>query len=545
MPRMYDFGADYSSVSVNERRAIAWPVAVWSCYIPESETQKINILESLILQLVHKGFSNPKETLCNTVGFNKDLVEAAIESCKTQGFFDWRFKELRLAETGKAVLGKIENPYAADLEASQKTKRIYMIQDLVTKSVVPIFDIDKLPDMYFEDESVLKIQYKEVYGKNGNMLKPKSASVKTALRYWSRLCYNIRHGIVCEKNTLDFSALPKADEDIEDFIPFEDEVEWDSVEEDGSVAEEKITFADKEVKESQQKQDKEVEKLTILDDCPEIYYARGFIAINRSEPDEIITISPFGSRLDDWFRTVINRLRVSDAKFDEEIQFFLELKREELKDVVAFDNDFHIELFERFPFISNNREYADLKRAIENLYRTKERIVEGNDETHNYTENRATALQIALRHIFDSHPEMLKENMGYKDYEMAIKGLVDSYGFSDDVIRKYLPYDKSIFNNMRKCKVGNGHITGYSALILVDAWTNKTGKSLDLLKAMPEFTDMIYEITRPRNTSTHGNKGKNGKEGYADMYVSCDAAVKGYKNFEQLIVALYARYMEV
>lgn len=177
MPRMYDFGADYSSVSVNERRAIAWPVAVWACYIPESETQKINILESLILQLVHKGFQNPKETLCNTVGFNKDLVEAAMESCKTQGFFDRRFKELKLTENGKAVLGKIENPYTADLEASQKTKRIYMIQDLVTKSVVPIFDIDKLPDVYFEDDSALEIQYKKVYGKNDNALKPKSASV--------------------------------------------------------------------------------------------------------------------------------------------------------------------------------------------------------------------------------------------------------------------------------------------------------------------------------------------------------------------------------
>ena len=50
MVRMYDFGAEYSSVDANERRAIAWPIAVWSCYIPESEMQDINILECLILQ---------------------------------------------------------------------------------------------------------------------------------------------------------------------------------------------------------------------------------------------------------------------------------------------------------------------------------------------------------------------------------------------------------------------------------------------------------------------------------------------------------------
>ena len=50
MVKLYDFGTDTSSVGANERKAFAWPVAVWSCYIPENETQDINILEQLILK---------------------------------------------------------------------------------------------------------------------------------------------------------------------------------------------------------------------------------------------------------------------------------------------------------------------------------------------------------------------------------------------------------------------------------------------------------------------------------------------------------------
>lgn len=550
MPRMYDFGADYSNVSVNERRAIAWPVAVWSCYIPESETQKINILESLILQLVHKGFQNPKETLCNIVGFNKDLVEAAVESCKTQGFFDRRLKELILSESGKAVLGRIENPYAADLEASKKTKRIYMIQDLVTKSVVPIFDIDKLPDVYFEDESALKIQYKEVYGKHENALKPKSASVKTALRYWSRLCSNIRHGIAYGKNTIELSVSPKAEEDIEDFIPFEDEVEWDRILEDGRITEEVTTLADKEAEESQQKLDKEVEKLTILDDSPEIYYARGFIAINRSAPEEIIIISPFGSRLDDWFRTVINRLRASDEKFEEEIQFFLELKREDLKDVIAFGNDLNITLFNEYPFICNNPEFNAVKKQIERLTISRDRILDGEDDSITFAQVLRSVYEASLRLVAKKNPYLFDAvSLSYEDYKYDLRCLVDSYPFlTEDVFREYSGF--AIYKNMTNTSEDEGYATAFFALILMNAWKDKNGKSMDLLRNIPTLPVRLKELTSNLKRDAKNNKkgqgavASHGGDAAAELKLSAKTVQDQYSEFENLFRAIYNRYME-
>lgn len=546
MVKLYDFGVDMQNISANERKAIAWPVAIWSCYIPESEANSLNILEHLILQLVDRKVENIEYLLCKQVGFNEELVGAAISSCNDKGYFDKRALNKRedkryvLTVDGKSILGKYDNPYDFDLSASKRNKKIYMIQDLVTKSVIPIFDTEKLPDFYVEDNTAIEVHYDNFIGR-----KPKSASMKVALKYWARLCNNRRMGIVSGSNKINTTSVEESVGTIEEYIPFEDEVVWEEVEETTMTEENQVkTLYNKEAEQEQEEKNNNLANITILDDSPEIYYARGFIALNKNNPDEAIVLSPFGERMDDWFRAVINRLRACDESFEEEILLFLMMKKDELKDIVAFGNDMKIELFDRFPFISNNNEFADLKRAIEALVRTRDRIIDGNDETHNFTENRATALQIALRHVIDRHIEMLQKNISFEDYRMAIKGLVHSYGFDEDIIRNYLSSDKAIYNNMKKCKEGNGHITGYSALFLVDAWKNKDGMSMDMLKAMPEFTEIIYDITRPRNTSTHGNKGKNGEKGYAELYISKDEAIQGYKDFEEIFIALYARFME-
>ncbi len=529
MAKLYDFGADTGNIGVNERKAVAWPIAVWACYIPDSEFGKLNILEHLILQLVHHGMKDPKEVLCGQVGLNRELVGAAVETCRNKGYFDDRHSELVLSQNGEAVLGKMDNPYEADLQASKKNKKIYMLQDLVTKNVIPVFDVDKLPEFYLEDDNAIEIRYENFSGK-----KPGSVSIKMALKYWGRLCSSQRLGLVLAEDTMD---MPKN-------IPFEDEVNWELVREDGSVEEEAGTLAEREKIERREEEKQKISNLTILDDSPEIYFARGFIALNRVMPDEAVIISPFGDRTDRWFRAIINRLRAGNPEFEEEIQRFLRGKREELKDSIAFGNELKIALLDRFPFISNAADFADLKRAITDFVKTTDMIVNGDDQTHHYVESRATALQIALRHLMEKNEFLLQRDMGYGEYENAIKGLVNSFRFPVDVERSYLPPDKSIYYNMIKCSRDSGHITGCSALFLVDAWKNRNGSSMELLKAMPEFPQKIYEITRPRNTSTHGNKATKGRDGYAKMYISPEDAVRGYEDFEQLITALYVRFME-
>lgn len=473
MVKMYDFGANTKSVGANERKAFAWPVAVWSCYIPESESQNINILEHLILQLVSKGYKEPKTTLCAKVGFNKELVQASLESCSDKGYFDRRYTELTLSEEGKKMLGKYDNPYSADLEMSKKSKKVYMIQDLITKSVIPVFDIEKLPQFYIEDDSALEIHYENFTGK-----KPRIASQKTAMRYWAKLCQNKRKGLVGGTNTIDVSNSPKKTELVEDFIPFEDEVDWESVQDDGSIQDNKVkTLADKETELEQQKQETNMKNLTIIDDSPEVYWARGYIAINRNAPDEVIIISPFGEGLDNWFRTVINRLRTCDSDLEEELQLFLMVKKDELKDTIAFGNDLDIALFNEFPYICNDPEYKAVKATIKRLTVSKTRFQKGEDDTLNYAQALRTAYEASFRLVVKKNPYLFDaKKLEYDDYKKNLYMLVHSYSFlNHDVYREYS--GNNIYKNMIQANENEGYATAFLTMFLMNAWRDRNGNS--------------------------------------------------------------------
>lgn len=540
---MYDFGADTSNVGANERKPLAWPIAVWSCYIPESDSQELNILEHLILQLVEKGFKDPKSVLCLQVGFNKDLVDAAIEACIDKAYFDRRYKELTLSVDGKSVLGKFDNPYSSDLEASKKSKKIYMIQDLVTKSVVPVFDIDKLPQFYLEDENAIEVRYDNFTG-----AKPRSASVKTAMRYWARLCHNRRRGLVAGTNIINVSQPPEKMEDIEDFIPFEDEVDWEDIQDDGSVREEKVrTLADKEAEDEQKKVDEDIKNLTILDDNPEIYWARGFVAINKNAPDEAMIISPFGERLDDWFRTVINRLRTCDSAFEEEIQLFLMLKRDELKDIIAFGNELNINLFNEYPFICNDKEYKAVKATISRLTVSKNRFMNGEDDTINFAQALRTAYEASIRLVVKKNQYLFDgRNLGYDEYKNNLRMLVDSYSFLDyDIYREYSSHN--MYKNMTQTSDDEGYATAFMALFMMDAWKNRNGQSMEMLRNIPSLPIRIKELTsnlKKDNKKGDGTAASHGGDAIAELKFTEKKALQQYAEFEDLFRALYNRFME-
>lgn len=543
MVKMYDFGADTKSVSANERKAFAWPVAVWSCYIPENESQDINILEHLILQLVNKGYKEPKSILCAKVGFNKDLVEASLESCLDKDYFDRRYTELTLSEDGKKILGKFDNPYSADLEASKKSKKVYMIQDLVTKSVIPVFNIKKLPQFYTEDDSVLVIHYDNFTGK-----KPRIASQKTAMKYWAKLCQNMRKGLVSGANTIDISQSPEKAESIEEFIPFEDEVDWESVQDEGSVQEREVkTLADKEAEIEQQKLETNIEKLTIIDDSPEVYWARGYIAIDRNAPDEVIIISPFGESLNDWFRTVMNRLRTCDSDLEEELQLFLMVKKEELKDTIAFGNDLDIALFDEFPYICNDPEYRAVKTTINRLTVSKTRFQKGEDDTLNYAQALRTAYEASFRLVVKKNPYLFDgKELEYDDYKNNLDMLVHSYSFlNHDVYREYSGYN--IYKNMTQANEDEGYATAFLAMFLMDAWKDRNGKSMDLLRNMPGLPMRIKELTsnlRGRDRKGAGNTASHGSDEIAELKFTEHKALQQYLEFEDIFRAIYNRFME-
>lgn len=534
MVKMYDFGADTKSVSANERRPFAWPVAIWSCYIPENESQDINILEHLILQLVNKGYKEPKAILCTKVGFNKELVEASLESCMDKGYFDRRYSEITLSEDGKKMLGKYDNPYSADWETSKKSKKVYMIQDLVTKSVIPIFNIEKLPQFYTEDDSAIEIHYDNFTGK-----KPRSASQKTAMRYWARLCHNKRKGLISGSNTIDVSLPPEKAESVDEFIPFEDEVDWETLSTAVNESEKEVkTLADKEAEIEEQKQETNIKNLTIMDDSPEIYWARGFIAINRNAPDEIMIISPFGESLDDWFRTVINRLRTCDSGFEEELQLFLMVKRDELKDTIAFGNDGDIALFNEYPLVCNDVEYKTLKKAIKELTNSKKRFEAGEDDTINFARNLRTAYEATLKAVIGENTDLLKyKSLSYDEYKDNLRILVNTYHFlTDEIFERYKYFE--IYDNIRRINFekDKGYSKSLMALLLLDAWENKDGKAMDLLRNIPTYPlDVIKE---DMNDASHAGKKM------ADMSYSLKKASDLYGEFETNFRALFNRFME-
>lgn len=543
MVKMYDFGADYRGISANERRAFAWPIAVWSCYIPESDTQDLNILEHLILQLINNEFTDPKAILCGQVGFNKDLVEAALDACRDKGYFDRRYKKLTLSNDGKSMLDAFDNPYAADLITSRKSKKIYMIQDLVTKSVIPVFDINKLPQFYYEDENAIVVNYDNYFGK-----KPRSASIKTALRYWARLCYNRRNGVLSESNTIEVSEAPEELGEVEDFIPFEDEVDWENILEDGTVQKEELrTLSDKENETLEIKAAESVNNITIMDDLPEQYWARGFIAINKIAPDEVLIISPFGERLNDWFRTVINRLRTCNSDFEDELQLFLIEKKDELRNIIAFGNDLDIALFNEYPYVCNNQEFKAVKTLIERLTESKNRFLNGEDDSITFAQTLGTAYEASIRLVVKKNPYLLERKVSdKKEYQNELKMLVSSHSFLDDVV--YEEYcSGSIYNNMRYASADNGSTTGYMGLILIDAWKNRTGKSMELIRNNPEFILRIKEITSNLNTRKEKgirNIASHGGDEIADLKLSMAAVISQYEEFEKYFRVLYNLFME-
>ncbi len=532
MARMYDFGADFKDISANERKAFAWPIAVWACYIPESEAQDINILEHLILQLVKMGYKDLQTILCKKIGFNDELIRAAIESCKDKDYFDRRYSELTLSEDGRKMVDKYDNPYTYDLEASKKCKKIYMIQDLVTKSVIPVFDIERLPQFYYEDESAIEIRYENFTGK-----KPRSASQKTAMRYWARICQNKRKGIVNGTNTIDISISPDKKEIVEEYIPFEDEVEWEAVLNDEELSNNDYkTLADKEIEEVQSKQEDNINNLTIIDDSPEKYLARGYVAINRNAPDEVIIISPFGEYLDDWFRTVMNRLRSNDKNLEDELQLFLMDKREELKDFIAFGPDREINLFNEYPYICNDPSYKAVKRAIRELTVSKSRFENGSDETINFARSLRTAYEASFRIVVRDNPYLLdNKNVTYEQYKANLKILTDSYSFLDEEIEKAFSSWR-IYDNVRNTSGNRGYLKSYIALMLLDSWNNKNGKAMDLLRNLPSYPLDIIRL--------EGNDASHGGDYMADMSISVKKAIKQYEDFETFFRALYNRFVE-
>jgi len=530
--QVYDLNCDCDGISAEERQPIAWPVAMWRCNIPENIESEINALEKLILSLIALGNVDVRDVLCSQVGLDRTLVNTAIEECKTKGYISKRETKFTLNKAGESMLSGYNNAYKEDQLLSENLKVIYLFQDLVTQSVIPCFNVKNKPASFefFEDGDIIRVRYSDVKRE-----KPKTAAIESSLRYWSRISKWV---------TPISEPMPVAKHEISDqgdllgFDPNEDDLDWRDL--NGADGDDTVTMADKEAKE--QSETERVDVLTIYDDHPDIIYLKAFVAIDVDNVDEPIIISPFGNKYDSWFRTIFRRLRVVDNDFSDEIELFLEDRKEILADRIAFNNDLEIDLFDRFPIICNSPKYSGLKASITDLYKAKNRYFGGDTETGTRDLNIkfGTALQSLLKEVLKSHSSLIRgKKLEFEDYKLKIKSLRQSYpALTEDAGIRGYEENFQLYRNAQVEKADKAYSTSCIALMLLDANDNPKGKSMMLLHAYPEFVSDVTYVAGERNKIDHAN------EGFEKIKYKPEEVTSKFETFEKIVTSVYGYFLE-
>lgn len=528
--KLYDFGADSKGRKPEVLKALAWPVNAWACYIPDNVNPKLNILEKLILSLVSKGLATTKESikeiLVKQLKLNDDLVENVLEKC-TQDHFNKNYKEFRLKSDSEKALAAFEGEISPGMEMSDTMKKVYLLHDAVTNAVVPCFSVEQLQTesdyTLVEDKDCVVLQ-PTFFGQ------PRTAAINNALRLWGRIFKTMNSGETVSENSFDIDTTPVDDDD---------DINDDGFGQDETPVK---TLADKETAH------KRIEAITVFDDEPKTYYAKGYLAFNPSNPSEIEVISPFGSYFDNWFMKIVNRLRMSNKVFSEELEMFLLEKTEQFKDTVAFGNDLDIQLFDDFPVICNSSKYADLRQSIKDLSKDVDRIRKGEDESRNFVKNMRTAIELMFRTVIDANPEIKKikyaysgrwpakagHNCDFDRYSADLKRLVETYHLDGDIKSCYATH--GIYNNLIDPYRGN--TKDNAALILIYALRNPNSNAMALVKNYDYLFVGILNLINLGNDAAHGGKK------YVEMYYSKEEAEKYYSQFENTVRALYTNLVE-
>ena len=95
-----------------------------------------------------------------------------------------------------------------------------------------------------------------------------------------------------------------------------------------------------------------------------------------------------------------------------------------------------------------------------------------------------------------------------------------------------------------------GYATAFFSLILMNAWKDKNGKSMDLLRNIPTLPIRLKELTSNlkrdanKNIKGQGAVASHGGDAAAELKLSVKIVQDQYSEFENLFRAIYNRYME-
>ena len=96
----------------------------------------------------------------------------------------------------------------------------------------------------------------------------------------------------------------------------------------------------------------------------------------------------------------------------------------------------------------------------------------------------------------------------------------------------------------------DGYATAFFALFLMDAWKNRDGKSMDLLRNLPDLPIRLKALTsRLRregkyNKTGEGTAASHGGDAIAELIFTKEKVLERYGEFEKLFRAFYNRFME-
>ena len=520
---LFDFGVESFGQKPEAIKALAWPVNAWACFVPENLNPPLNIFEKLILSLIDKKIvstrSDLKYILTKEIGLNANLVENIVDECCDKHTDKRKKEDLRIKEESMKNLKVMENGISLDMEPSDKMKKIYLFEDLITNTVVPCFNIDKLPDELeahpIDDDKCITLKYDKKFSQ------PKTSSISNALYYWSKIQKGKKTFENSNENRIDLDLQINADsDDLEegmlDFEVANDENKANSL---------------------------NLKWLTIFDDEPTQLLVKGYVSFNPSNPTSVEVISPFGNDYNNWFMKIINRYRNTNEDFNVELGLFVEEKTEVFKDKVAFDNDLDIQLFEDFPIICNDNKFSALKKSIRDLAKVYARIQQGEDDEYsNFAKNLRTALDVIFREAISANPEVFEIRreysdsiLGYRTYTAAISQFVSANRLNDDIRRRYS--SENIWKNMTHPRgtIDRGNPKDNAALLLLYANRHPNSNVHSFVLEYRNIFTELFDLVQFGNGETHGN--------YMQKY-TLENIEQYYAQYENFVRAIYSHLIE-
>lgn len=495
-------------------KKIAWPIYAWKSILPDDMVREMDILQKLMLNIARMGDID-LHFLAEKLGFSKELLQAVKEKCIDDEYLT---KEGELTNLGK---GKVSNQnfYASDIYKASKCEKIYVLRDAISGDVIPNFSIGEIPRAIEGEDYELVLSNNDIYIK-----KPSILDIVTGLKTCRRL-NKVRKD---QQQAYATENVEISEYEIED----EDEVDWRDINENGEI-ESKVNNRSK--KEEEKFKKNKIDSIKIWNNTAEFIYVDSYLYIDPDKPNEWKVRSPLGRDEDSWFTSRLRSEIHKNADLKEEIEFFVDTIKEELKDKYAFDNYYKIELFNKFPKIANYPEFKYLKEEIESVKRVEIRI-KGGDEDYDTLFLRC---QKALECMFglcistiENRFDIVK-NINRDDFKYQLECISSELGVN--LPQNYLSY-QICRSSFHVPKLKSGSIKDRALFMLYDAYYNENSIALYILKAMPEFYDNINLIANNRNNTSHFNhisKERINFDKEVDKVLQC---------FDVLIIVLFSHY---